>query len=776
MELRKILVLTILFSLQSCAFFRELFQPSDMIRYIQSDKIPPVITILSPSNSQEVGISFLLSGTVSDSGGSESVIVRFRLDEGEWQEVSLQGSNWSQVLNISGFGLHTIFVYAEDSAGNESEQRFVWVERTGIPSVILSLPIGMTYTNLTNLTVQGTSAVDAPYIIYQVQVRVNSGSWVNASGIADWSLGVILQEGTNLVEARALANNSRTNTDARLLYVTLPVPELYIEYYPGWSIAYGDNILLKGTASIPSPYSVTSVQVNLNGAGWVNASGTTHWTASLNLLPGPNTYQVRAIANDYKTNVSPLYNIQSARPYYGWAYRLGGSGYEYITDMAADPFGNIYIAGTFSGTVNFRAGWGGTDLKTSAGWDDIFVTKLDQDGQYQWTRRIGGLDYEMGPRLACSPAGNLYIAGTFSQTVDFRADWGGSDPRTSAGGNDCFVTKINADGSYAWTRRIGGSGEDEIKGICTHNAGTRISLTGSFENTVNFGADFGSTSSKTSAGFADVFVMQIEYTGDFFWVRRIGGVNADYPEDIVCDQSDQLHVLGNFYGTVDFKGDWGSPQNITSVGQSDIFITSINVDSTGPNTRRIGGTDYDSGRALAVDGFNHLYITGYFSGTVNFRAGWGGTDSFTSLGSRDIFVTKIFSSDTYSWTRQFGGDGGDEGHALALDAGNNLYLGGRFMSDASFSFPTLYTDWRSSAGQSDGFVLRILANGSYDWVKRLGGMDSDYVTALAVGITNNILYLGGGFANSVNFRDDWIGFDTHISAGNSDAFILRTTP
>jgi hypothetical protein len=77
---------------------------------------------------------------------------------------------------------------------------------------------------------------------------------------------------------------------------------------------------------------------------------------------------------------------------------------------------------------------------------------------YSWTKTMGGIDWDGGYSAAVDGSGNVYVAGSFQGTADF--DPGPGDNHTSAGDNDIFLTKINADGTYGWTKTMGGAGND----------------------------------------------------------------------------------------------------------------------------------------------------------------------------------------------------------------------------------------------------------------------------------------------------------------------------
>jgi Ca2+-binding RTX toxin-like protein len=107
-----------------------------------------------------------------------------------------------------------------------------------------------------------------------------------------------------------------------------------------------------------------------------------------------------------------------------------------------DGSGNVYTTGHFSGTADFDPGAGTFDL-TSAGGDDVFVSKLDADGNFVWADQLGGTSDDVGRGVAVDGSGNVYTTGYFSATADFDPGAGTFD-LTSAGGYDVFVSKLEA--------------------------------------------------------------------------------------------------------------------------------------------------------------------------------------------------------------------------------------------------------------------------------------------------------------------------------------------
>jgi len=143
---------------------------------------------------------------------------------------------------------------------------------------------------------------------------------------------------------------------------------------------------------------------------------------------------------------------------YGWTRTFGGAELDYSYALAAvvDGAGDVYVAGEFRGSdVDFDPGLG-QDLRSSAGASDAFVSKLGADGSYRFCRTFGGTFFDVARGLSIDGYGGILIVGGFDGfDVDF--DNGpASDLHSSNGFWDVFVTRLGLDGSYRWTRTVGG--------------------------------------------------------------------------------------------------------------------------------------------------------------------------------------------------------------------------------------------------------------------------------------------------------------------------------
>ena len=169
--------------------------------------------------------------------------------------------------------------------------------------------------------------------------------------------------------------------------------------------------------------------------------------------------------------------------------------------------------------VNFNPG-GVADNHTSNGSWDVFITKYNSDGSYSWTKTFGGSGGDIGISIISDYQGNIFITGVFQDTVDFNPG-GIADNHTSNGGEDIFISRLNSDGSYGWTKTFGGSGDDRGYSITSDNLGN-IYITGRFDNTVNFNPG-GVADNHISNGNDDAFITKYKPDGSYSWTKTFGG-------------------------------------------------------------------------------------------------------------------------------------------------------------------------------------------------------------------------------------------------------------
>ena len=452
-----------------------------------------------------------------------------------------------------------------------------------------------------------------------------------------------------------------------------------------------------------------------------------------------------------------------------WAKGLGQATDDMGYGIFVDSVGNVYTTGYFQDTVDFDPGPRTVEL-TSAGFNDIFITKLDSSGSLVWAKRIGGGFDDIGLSIFVDSAGNVYTTGYFQGTnVNFNPG-AGTAPLTSSGSADIFISKLDSDGNYVGAWAMGGTTFDYGYGIFVDSTGN-IYTTGYFQNTVDFNPGSGAFP-LTSAGSQDIFISKLNSDGSFVWAKRIGAAAADVGLGISLFSTGNVYITGWFQGTnIDFDPGAAVFPLTSSNGSYDIFVSKLDSNGNFVWAKAMGGISEDIGQAVSVDTLGNVYTTGWFNDTADFDPG-AGTALLTSTGSADIFVSKLDNGGNYVWARAMGGpSSADVGYDIGIDPSGNVYTTGSFQgTDVDFD-PGTGTFPLTSAGNEDIFISKLNSSGSFVWAKAMGGPSTDYGYDIAVSPTGAV-HTTGYFRGTADF-DPGPGTFNLVSAGFEDIFISK---
>jgi len=455
-----------------------------------------------------------------------------------------------------------------------------------------------------------------------------------------------------------------------------------------------------------------------------------------------------------------------------WARTWGGIGSDEGFGVAIDGSGNTYITGHFYDTVDFNPG-PGVDEHTSNGIENIFLSKFNSNGEFQWARTWGGTGYnDTGYGIAVDAGGNAYITGYFDGTADF--DPGpGVDEHTAKGLTDIFLTKLDSNGEFQWARTWGG---EDFYGDGGHGAAidgsSCIYIAGSFGGTVDFDPGPG-VDEHTSKGGGDIFLSKFDSNGEFLWARTWGGGNifADFGNGVTIDGTGNAYVMGGFWGNVDFDPGPGVDKH-KSNGAMDLFLSKLDSNGEFQWARTWGGVNLDKGYGVAIDGSGNAYITGYFQSTVDFDPG-AGVDEHAANGYNDIFLSKVDSNGEFQWARTWGGVNDDQGGGVAIDGSGNAYVTGTFFDAIDFD-PGPGVDEHAANGYNDIFLTKFDSNGGFLWARTWGWDNMDEGNGVATDGSGNA-YITGNFCGDVDF-DPGPAVDEHTSNGNYDIFLSKFPP
>ena len=494
-----------------------------------------------------------------------------------------------------------------------------------------------------------------------------------------------------------LAGSSRTDLDAGLVGAA-----------PGFGFAVG-----VGAAGVAGATNTAAGQsVATDAAGNVYVTG--YFRDTIDCDPGPGTYALTSAGGS-----DMLVAKYTAAGALVWARDLGGSGDDQGRGLAVAANGNVYVTGVFLGTADFDPG-SGTYALTSAGngtQQNTVVFKLGAAGHLLWARAIGG-DSVTGSSnaqssdIAVAADGSAYTTGSFQGTVDFDPGATSFDVG-SVGFSDIFVSKLDVDGNFVWAQTLGGtSAYDQGHGVAVAPDGSVVT-TGVFLGTTDF--DPGSnTFPLTSAGDCDVFVSKLDASGNFLWARALGGAAYDGGSAVAVASDGAVSTTGVFFGTADFDPGAGT-FNLTSAGNSDIFVSQLDAAGNFRWARAVGGPGYDYGNGLTVGTLGDVYTTGSFSGTVDFDPG-AGTSNLTAVGGTDsqaAFASRLDAAGNFVRASALGGTSHvDHGRDIAVASDGSMYTTGGFAGTADFDPGAGLFALTAAGSDASLFVSRLTQNSS----------------------------------------------------------------
>ncbi len=311
-----------------------------------------------------------------------------------------------------------------------------------------------------------------------------------------------------------------------------------------------------------------------------------------------------------------------------WAKNFGENSYEEATGLAIDLEGNIVVAGSFYGqTLSFG------EIKiinrgAFQGMSDIFVSKLNPQGEAIWAKGFGGSSFDSPSDVAIDANSNVYLTGSFnSNYIVF-----GTDSLYNHGFSDVFVAKLSSDGFPVWAVAGNGTNNDWLNSIALDNEGNVYVLGEVQSNEFTFAGR-----KITTNGSYDVFVGKLSNNGTLLWAKSYGNVSDEYGKSITY-WNGSLFICGHFASReVDFDGI--ILHNYTNDDYfADVYVAEMNLDGIFKWARKAGGNKNDFCSSIIVNENGMVYALGRFeSKDIYFKQGL----SLYNPGYSSIFLAKL---------------------------------------------------------------------------------------------------------------------------------------
>jgi len=358
-----------------------------------------------------------------------------------------------------------------------------------------------------------------------------------------------------------------------------------------------------------------------------------------------------------------------------WTRQFGTSSVDQALAMAADATG-VYVAGYTRGAFPGQA---------SAGALDAFLRRYDANGNELWTRQFGTPSVDQALAVAADATG-VYVAGS---------TYGALAGQTSAGLQDAYLRKYDANGNELWTRQFGASSADQALGVAADSTSVYVA-----------GYADGALPGQTSAGSLDAFVRKYDAGGNELWTRQFGSPGADLGRSVALD-STGVYLAGVASGALAGQA---------SAGGTDAFIRKYDANGSDLWTRQFGSAAADDALAVAAASAGVL-VAGFTMGALPGQ---------TSAGLADAFVRCYDAAGGELWSLQFG--------TSTTEAPWSISAGPAGAFVAGFTFGVL--PGQTGAGFQDAYLARL----------------ADPAPAPAAVIQVAIDIKPGSFPNAINLR------------------------
>lgn len=380
-----------------------------------------------------------------------------------------------------------------------------------------------------------------------------------------------------------------------------------------------------------------------------------------------------------------------------WHKEIKGNLLVEVAGSTIDQQDNLFVTGNFSDSIDFNPGVGAIFVSGSG--QDGYIAKYNGSGTYQWTRLLKATKSITVLHMAGDANGQLYVVGTFEDTVDMDPGPGVTN-LYSAGGGDAFFAKYNSSGNLIWARQLTGPQDAEAHAIVI-DASDNVFLGGKFEGTIDFDPGNG-TSNLTSSGINDLFFAKYSSSGTYLWAYQLGGPLGEAQIDLDLT-SNGLVATGGFQGVMNASPKSGN-NSLTSAGGNDIFVARYDLNANHVWSYRLGGAGQDAAVRLELDSSDDYYIIGTFSGTVDFDPGTGDGSLTAGTGTTTFYARYDFRGD-FEWVDMIKGSGQVEPSAIKVDAQEKVYAFGAFSGTADFGTDTLARN-HTAGGIRDAYLAK----------------------------------------------------------------------
>lgn len=221
------------------------------------------------------------------------------------------------------------------------------------------------------------------------------------------------------------------------------------------------------------------------------------------------------------------------------------------TGMSLDHAGNLLLSGKFLYTVDLDPG--PDTLSVFSGQTEVFIQKLDQNGNLIWAKTFDGATTGSNPAvIAAAPDNSVLLASDFFPTIDVDPGPGVTSFHT-ADLDDVIIVKLSEAGDLIWGRQIEGYGKQFVNGIASDGKGS-VYVSGTFNDYTDFDPGSGIYQVPpvgTGIFKKDVYLVELDSAGILIEPATFGGTNDDYVYNMLVDEDSRVLLCGLSLGGLD---------------------------------------------------------------------------------------------------------------------------------------------------------------------------------------------------------------------------------
>ncbi|MBN1406653.1 MAG: T9SS type A sorting domain-containing protein [Calditrichaceae bacterium] len=372
-----------------------------------------------------------------------------------------------------------------------------------------------------------------------------------------------------------------------------------------------------------------------------------------------------------------------------WATSIahGPQSYDWWLFPSVDPDGNLFLSGTFIGDVTI-----GKNEENEISFSsleenslDIFLTKILDDGEIDWARKLGDVEQESVRDIDTDDKGSVYITGRFWENSILLP--GGMNEDITLIGNatsySIFTTKYDKDGNIKWAEKIL-SDYDMMSYSITVSKTGKVAIGGYFSESIYLNSDINSDT-LISHGVADIFIATYDSNGVYLWATSDGGTEFEMASDIEFDSQENIIVTGSFHGMF-IMGDVDTLRSDNSFHDvmDDIFLAKYDSEGHYLWSLREGGSMLDGGEHIQIFKNDKILLSGFYWYEATFSKGKKSSKLVSNIADTcSHFEAKYTADGDLYWVADVDSSFTTFNTVMAVDSSENMIRAGEYFGNVN---------------------------------------------------------------------------------------------